>query len=507
MKGFFIRSIKKETLFFFIELLAVLLLVLKIYLPMCNSYFTADDFSIIASCKAEGFSLKKLESFSGVHFHPLTNLLWTVEYSLWGANAKNYYLLSIILHLCNVLLTILIFYFLFSNKTIGILSGLFFGISSAHWRTVIFIGTQAQVLATFWFLQSILYFILFMRTQKSVLYVISILSHLFTLFSFSSGFEMPLGIIFLSSLISRDTVVNLIKKIKLAMPYFFNIIFVLLIKWILSSRIGLEQIGGIKAFIMKVPIALKFVIGGIFFRYVLSFLGAYSFCCPFANITMVYFYACFILILYLLMIDWESIKKYRRYIYYLAIWIFCIYFLPAIGRISWGYFWFVSVSRYAYRACPFAAAFWTVCLISLRIFKRPYSLVRVLLLFFVISFNILVFFSNIKFMRKQIQGTVLLSNAFKRINQVYIRDLKKLIVLNSSPFYVIDKVIISNYVAWNVSSGIVARLYLNNTDLKKVRFLDEKKIRKIFPYIKFPIYYVNYDGHIYRLNKRSLKNI
>ncbi len=506
MKNSFIPSIKKETLLFFIGLLSVLLLVFKIYLPICNSYFTADDFSIIASCKADGFSLKRLETFYGVHFHPLTNLLWTVEYSLWRTNAKNYYLLSITMHLCSVLLTILIFYFLFPNKIIGILSGLFFGICPAHWRTVIFIGTQAQVMATFWFLQSILYFILFMRTQKRILYMISILAHLFTLLSFSSGFEMPLGVIFLSFFISKNNVSPLRAKIKLAIPYFFNILSILLIKWILSSHIGVEPIGGIKAFIMKVPIALRFVIGGMFFRYVLSFLGVYGFRYLFHDMMMVYFYVCIILFLYLLMMDWESIKKYRRYLCYAPIWIFCIYFLPAIGRIPWGYSWFVSVSRYAYRGCPFAAACWTICLVSLRVFKRPYSLVRVLLLFLVIFFNTLVFFSNIGFMQRQIQLTVLSSNAFKRVSKVYIRNLKKLIGLSSSPFYIIDKVIIHDYVAWNVTSATVAKIYLNDADLKHVYFLDEKKIRKILPYTKLPVYYVNYDGNIYRFNKRSLKN-
>ena len=63
------------------------------------------------------------------NYHPLTMLVYAVEYQLFGLDATGYHAVSLLLHLVNVVLVFYAVFYLSNNTIVALVASLFFGMS------------------------------------------------------------------------------------------------------------------------------------------------------------------------------------------------------------------------------------------------------------------------------------------------------------------------------------------------------------------------------------------
>src|SRR6059058_1752191 len=139
---------------------AIIVAVVVVYLPALRGDFVWDDFLLIAGNPLlQNFS-GLLEIWSGgrtADYFPLTNTIFWIEHHLFGANATGYHAVNILLQIANALLV----WRLLTRLNIpgAWLAGLIFGIHPVHVASVAWISELKNLLAMFFALLSVLYFL------------------------------------------------------------------------------------------------------------------------------------------------------------------------------------------------------------------------------------------------------------------------------------------------------------------------------------------------------------
>jgi hypothetical protein len=184
----------------------------------------------------------------------------------------------------------------------------------------------------------------------------------------------------------------------------------------------------------------------------------------------------------------------------LALWVVLLYFPPTLPRIAWGYHWFVTRARYRYITCIPAAAIAVLWISSLRPFTRAAG--RGFLRVACGAFIALVICANIREIVVKERFVHDQSNSFKRIEAVFLAELRQLLQRKSGTEIVMvirDKPFAgpgSSYAGWNAKPGLVCRLHLSRNELRKVRFIADEDEDATSP----RLYFVEKaTGHIIRV--------
>ncbi len=159
------------------------------------------------------------------NYHPLTFLSLAADYTISGSKPWGYHLTNIIFHLLN---TTLIFYLVFiicrrlkiKNKAlISIITALLFGIHPMHVESVAWVSGRKDVLYTFFYLLSILFYLQYLDKIRVKFYVISIIFFLFSLSSKAMAVTLPVVLLLIDYLLTRKL---RDKKVWIEkIPYFF----------------------------------------------------------------------------------------------------------------------------------------------------------------------------------------------------------------------------------------------------------------------------------------------
>jgi hypothetical protein len=248
-----LMTMNKKTLLSFIRkdyaLLCVITVgVVIIYFPITNDYFFADDFHHLLEAKLSTGLLTSLFVATNEHLHPLFRLVFAGEFYLFGLNPAGYYAVNILLHAINIVLIAYLYRSLTGDRVGALCAALLFGVTASHWRTVMWITTSGQLLASFWFLIATISFIAYTRNKSFPLLVVASFSHLFMLLSFSSGLELPLLYFIYLVLVGRgDRKVSLkdMKCLFPLMPFVINdIMYLFLRKFVVPAGAGIIDAGG-----------------------------------------------------------------------------------------------------------------------------------------------------------------------------------------------------------------------------------------------------------------------
>src|SRR6476619_1640944 len=95
---------------YYLPLAIIVVLTLIVYLPsLTNGFVTWDDDEYIQNnLSIRSIDLKGLfSSYSMGNYHPITMLVYSIEYQLFGLSAEGYHVLNLLIHLLN---TVLVFY-------------------------------------------------------------------------------------------------------------------------------------------------------------------------------------------------------------------------------------------------------------------------------------------------------------------------------------------------------------------------------------------------------------
>jgi len=231
---------------YIIPLALILILTFIAYLPSLKNNFTNwDDPNYVY--KNPGIQKLNKENITDLltadymgNYHPITMLSLAIDYSIGKLKPKTYHVTNLILHLCNTTLVFILIILLFGKIEIAGITAALFGLHTLHVESVAWVSERKDVLYTLFFLASLIFYLRYLKEEKSKFYFISLI--LFILSDLSKGMAVSLSLSLLAidwmkGRSFRDTKVILEK-----IPYFVLSIFFGIIA-ISAQRLGPETEG------------------------------------------------------------------------------------------------------------------------------------------------------------------------------------------------------------------------------------------------------------------------
>lgn len=114
---------------------------------------------------------------------PLTLLSYQLDYQIGGGTAFVFHLQNLLLHAGNALLVAWLAYLLLRNKVAGLLVGLLFLVHPLHTEAIVWASARKDVLATIFFLGSIIAYLYSREREQRNLYILSLVLFLLGLLS------------------------------------------------------------------------------------------------------------------------------------------------------------------------------------------------------------------------------------------------------------------------------------------------------------------------------------
>ena len=176
---------------------AILILTIIIYRPVFFNDFVWDDGPYVQNnLNVQSFDLKNiLFNFEMGNYHPLTMLAFATEYYFFGLNETGYHAVNLFIHLLNIVLVFYVVFLLNGNPTIAILVSLLFGIHPLHVESVAWISELKDLLYTFFFLGSYVFYLKFIQFSKNKFYILSLI--LFLASTLSKAMAVCLPVVFI----------------------------------------------------------------------------------------------------------------------------------------------------------------------------------------------------------------------------------------------------------------------------------------------------------------------
>jgi hypothetical protein len=141
-------------------LLAALALAAAVHLPTLRYYFDGDDFVVLGNIEFAGnrqFLIDTLRMQDIVpNWRPLTGLIYTIEWNLFGLNATAWRTVNLSLHLASMAVLYALVVRVTRRPAIGATAAVIFGVSGAHFDTVNYVTALPHLVATLFTLGSLL---------------------------------------------------------------------------------------------------------------------------------------------------------------------------------------------------------------------------------------------------------------------------------------------------------------------------------------------------------------
>jgi len=137
-----------------------------VFLPSVTNFFVSDDFTLIELSRVH--SLSQLATFFttagfGNYYRPAVRLLFALNFALFSLHPLGYHFVNIGLHGLNAILVYYLARRLVADIAPALLSGLFFCVHFIHAEAVFWISGVTGLLATFFYLLSVLLFVEHLR--------------------------------------------------------------------------------------------------------------------------------------------------------------------------------------------------------------------------------------------------------------------------------------------------------------------------------------------------------
>jgi protein O-mannosyl-transferase len=208
------KSLKDNNKLFMV-LLA--LFVVGSFRPVLNNQFVNFDDNkfiynnkLIQNERVDYSSVLKEQIFTP-NYKPLVYFFWSIEYKLFMNNAEGYHLISLLLHIFNSILVLLIISVLIRRiiqlknaSVIAFISALIFALHPLKVESVAWAVELKDMLFAFFFFSSLISYLYFLEGKKSVFFIISIISFSFGIFSKSMIVSLPFVLLAVDYLYERS---------------------------------------------------------------------------------------------------------------------------------------------------------------------------------------------------------------------------------------------------------------------------------------------------------------
>ncbi|MDD5449444.1 MAG: hypothetical protein PHO42_02475, partial [Candidatus Omnitrophica bacterium] len=179
----------------------IIILGLALYANSLNGKFVYDDESLISGnafikrwsviSKAFSEDIGKAAGITYGFYRPIQIITYAVDYHIWGLNPWGYHLTNIFLHILVSLCVYWFAYLLFCDKTISLLTAVFFVVHPIHTTVVSYISTRAESLYLLFLLISFIFYIKSIREGGALSFLIMLSSYLLGLCSKENALILP----------------------------------------------------------------------------------------------------------------------------------------------------------------------------------------------------------------------------------------------------------------------------------------------------------------------------
>lgn len=183
-------------------LIGVILITLVLYMPSLFNDFIVNwddggyihEHELVHKLNAENvLTIFNPTTYYKGNYHPLTTFFYQLEYAMVGQHAFLYHFNNLLFHLLNVLLVFIFVRRLSKRVELAAFVALFFGIHPMHVESVAWISERKDVLYTFFFLLSCLFYMDYLQKaeKKTRHYVLAVLWFFLSLLSKSAAVALP----------------------------------------------------------------------------------------------------------------------------------------------------------------------------------------------------------------------------------------------------------------------------------------------------------------------------
>ena len=168
-------------------------LTLLAYLPAFNAGFAYDDVLYIQrNSLIRSIDLERIfsENVMG-NYHPLTMLIFSIEFQLFGLDPTGYHIVNLLLHLVNILLVYYFILLLCDKLWVALVAALIFGIHPLHVESVVWISELKDLLYTSFFLGASIFYLRYLNDGERKYYFIALLLFAFSLLSKAMAASLP----------------------------------------------------------------------------------------------------------------------------------------------------------------------------------------------------------------------------------------------------------------------------------------------------------------------------
>src|SRR5947207_2952592 len=177
-------------------LIGVLFITLAGFLPMLNNGFTNwdDEYYVVNNPMLRSQDWHAIFTQSvAANYHPLTMATLAANYQLGGLRPFSYLLVNLVLHLMNVVLVFFFIYEISAKKIeVAFFTALIFGIHPMHVESVAWISERKDVLYSFFFLSSLIYYWKYLQSGQKLNYAVCFLFFVLSLLSKPAAIILPL---------------------------------------------------------------------------------------------------------------------------------------------------------------------------------------------------------------------------------------------------------------------------------------------------------------------------
>jgi protein O-mannosyl-transferase len=211
-----------------------------LYFRALPVFFLSDDFLLLAFAKynASGLGIFAVNPHPWSPFHrPLGLLAWKGLYRIWHEQAFGYHLFSFGLHWINSLLVVALARKLAPGRTlVACAAGALFALMPLHFETVIWISALFDLLATCWYLLTLLCLLVAWQRRSVALYILSLGIYQLCIWSKETAFTLPVMVVLLGLLLPQRPRRRVI--VASALPYATLIGVSLLQRYLVWGTIG-----------------------------------------------------------------------------------------------------------------------------------------------------------------------------------------------------------------------------------------------------------------------------
>ena len=187
------KPLFSELTFPSIALILILLVTIIIYIPTFNAGFVWDDINYIQNNELiHTFDIGGiLSDYVMGNYHPVTILVFAIEYQIFGLDETGYHLVNLLLHLANVLLVYYAILLLTKKEMVALVTALLFSIHPLHTESVAWISELKDLLYSCFFFGAYIFYIKYLDSKKREYYLLALLLFLLSLLSKAMAASLP----------------------------------------------------------------------------------------------------------------------------------------------------------------------------------------------------------------------------------------------------------------------------------------------------------------------------